>query len=112
MILVQETYLESYSCMLKGDSGTPHDSGKGLSHNNGRYFSTWDRDNDGTPPKCAEVRRGAWWYTGCGFTNLNGLYVDRREQISAPGIMWWPLDSTYTLKNTRMSFRPRNHVDG
>jgi hypothetical protein len=42
---------------------------------NGMSFSTKDRDNDAYLDSCADNRHAAWWFKGCDYANLNGLYV-------------------------------------
>ncbi|XP_042217871.1 techylectin-5A-like [Homarus americanus] len=38
-----------------------------FSLSNGRYFSTYDYDNDGSSGKnCAQESKGGWWYNNCG----------------------------------------------
>nr|XP_039274057.1 ryncolin-1-like [Styela clava] len=44
-----------------------------LQHNN-QYFSTYDVDNDSDSRNCARSYNGAWWYTSCYHSNLNGKY--------------------------------------
>ena len=55
----------------RGVGGT-HDS---MAYQNGRPFSTRDRDNDGWSRNCAAVYGGAWWHHVCFHSNLNGEYV-------------------------------------
>ncbi|XP_068743853.1 ryncolin-4-like [Montipora capricornis] len=57
-----------YQLSLGSYSGTAGDS---LSYHRGAAFSTKDNDQSGT---CAVSFKGAWWYTGCHRSNLNGLY--------------------------------------
>uniref|UniRef100_A0A4Y0BG21 Fibrinogen C-terminal domain-containing protein n=1 Tax=Anopheles funestus TaxID=62324 RepID=A0A4Y0BG21_ANOFN len=40
----------------------------------GMKFSTFDADNDKSTNNCAETLNGAWWFAGCGYSNLNGPY--------------------------------------
>ena len=55
-----------------GDSMT-----RSTGSNNGMQFTTRDRDNDIWGLNCAaHDRQGAWWYNNCGYSNLNGLYLD------------------------------------
>ena len=74
---------------------------------NGMQFSTRDRDNDRTSGNCAESYRGAWWYSNCHHSNLNGLYLD--GQSNANGITWHYFNATapgyYTLRYSDMKLR-------
>ena len=47
-----------------------------LFNTNGLMFTTRNRDNDlRDNANCAsDMRRGGWWYHGCGHVNLNGNY--------------------------------------
>ena len=58
-----------------------------LTHNNGQYFSTPDRDNDQSSSRhCAQYSAGAWWHgRGCGYVNLNGRY----DSTSYPTSVHW-----------------------
>ena len=44
-----------------------------LSGHNGVPFSTSDNDNDSYSLNCAAIFKGAWWYTACHASNLNGF---------------------------------------
>ena len=67
-------------------------------------FSTKDNDHDTFYKHCAVIRSGAWWYRGCGQSNLNGIYqpgVSTKESVS-----WKTFKgSLYSLKTTRMMMR-------
>ena len=80
------------------NSGSAGDSMIG---HNGRRFSTRDRDNDGSD--CSQIFTGAWWYTRCYFSNLNGRYFNS-STTTPQGIIWvsWRL---ITLKFTEMRTR-------
>ncbi|XP_019856543.1 PREDICTED: fibrinogen C domain-containing protein 1-like isoform X3 [Amphimedon queenslandica] len=80
------------------NSGSAEDS---MTGHNGRKFSTRDRDNDGND--CAQTFTGAWWYTRCYFSNLNGQYFNS-STTNRQGIIWvtWRL---ITLKFTEMKSR-------
>ncbi|XP_062715921.1 fibrinogen-like protein A [Aedes albopictus] len=57
---------------LSGYSGTLIDS---MSITKGRKFTTRDSDNDENKSgNCAQIEKGAWWYSSCGNTNPNGPF--------------------------------------
>jgi hypothetical protein len=72
----------NYLLTLRG--GTGDGDNDAFAYNNGRYFSTYDRDNDGRSENCAYTHQGGWWYGNyqCVDANLNG----RHESSDLPGI--------------------------
>ena len=77
---------------------------------NGTPFSTIDNDNDNSEDNCAVNYNGAWWYTRCHFSNLNGYnYGTSDPTPHAKGITWYTF-TTYdqTLKWDIMAIRPMN----
>ncbi|XP_034099981.2 ficolin-1-like [Drosophila albomicans] len=80
-------------------SGT---AGNSLQENIEQQFSTYDRDNDSDEINCAKLLSGGWWYSNCGFSNLNGKY--------AKDIFWdeWR-GYEYSLKSVIMMIRPKNN---
>ena len=79
-----------------------------LSHD--RPFTTRDRDNDhDTKHNCAITFKGAWWYSACHASNLNGLYLRGNHSSYADGVNWkgWK-GYHYSLKRTEMKIRPVN----
>ena len=60
-----------YTLHISGYSGTAGDS---LFTHNLHKFSTKDKDNDISDSNCAVSLSGAWWFYGCYYSNLNGLY--------------------------------------
>ncbi|XP_067939474.1 uncharacterized protein [Watersipora subatra] len=63
-----------------------------FSHHNGMAFSTKDKDNDVYPSNCAVNFHGAWWYSGCYRSNLNGKYGESDK----PGIRWYEFSDELT----------------
>jgi len=69
-------------------------------------FSTKDQDNDEwSLGSCATDRKGAWWYTDCANSNLNGHYYTGGSS-SNDGVLWWYWRGRYSLKFTEMKLRP------
>ncbi|ETN59518.1 hypothetical protein AND_008891 [Anopheles darlingi] len=56
-------------------SGYDGQAGDSLGGAQGVLFSTFDNDLDNSDINCAASNRGGWWYTDCGMSNLNGLYL-------------------------------------
>ena len=71
-------------------------------------FSTKDRDNDKWSSNCALIYKGAWWYNNCHHSNLNGLYLNGKEDCK--GMRWlnWPKGICYSVKKTEMKIRPKD----
>jgi len=82
--------------------------GDSLGVHNGRDFSTMDMDNDiSTVSNCAVLHHGAWWYTHCHASNLNGRYRAGQHYIEADGVSWYDWHGhDYSLKFTEMKIRP------
>ena len=59
---------EGYMLKVGNFSGNTGDS---LAYHNGCKFITKDRDAEGG---CSQTFTGAWWYSSCFSSNLNGLY--------------------------------------
>jgi len=85
--------------VAEGDSLTVH---------KGAEFSTLDQDNDSSADReCANTFKGAWWYTDCHQSNLNGLYLGGPHESYADGVNWrqWT-GYHYSLKISEMKIRP------
>uniref|UniRef100_A0A1X7UNX5 Fibrinogen C-terminal domain-containing protein n=1 Tax=Amphimedon queenslandica TaxID=400682 RepID=A0A1X7UNX5_AMPQE len=92
---------EKYSLKVSGYSGNAGDS---LTQHNGRRFTTHDQDNDDSQTvNCAFASRGAWWYSSCHFSNLNGLYLAGQHPSNGNGVNWssWK-GINYSLRITEM----------
>lgn len=89
-----------YRLFVDGYSGNAGDS---LTPHNGMKFSTKDRDNDNHNGNCAVEYLGAWWYSACHSSNLNGEYGNTKF---GQGVNW-KLYMGYTnpLKETEMKIR-------
>ena len=85
-------------------------SGDSLGYHNGFRFSTKDKDMDPYSGNCARLYSGAWWYTKCHISNLNGLYLGGPHSSNADGIEWqrWK-GNHYSLKTTQMKIRPMKY---
>jgi hypothetical protein len=103
---------EGYELMVSGYKG---DAGDSLSNHNGKKFSTYDVDNDEAPVEfwngnCAARFHGAWWYTACYRSNLNGRYYKETSGAVAKkkndGVSWnsW-LGNKYSLKMVEMKLK-------
>ncbi|KAK2496629.1 hypothetical protein MC885_008232 [Smutsia gigantea] len=59
-----------------------------LTFHKDQFFSTRDQDNDLSSSNCAQRFQGAWWYSECHISNLNGLYLRGPHESYANGINW------------------------
>ncbi|KAG6927283.1 ficolin B [Chelydra serpentina] len=95
-----EKYTMMYGHFINGTAG---DS---LSLHNGMMFSTHDSDNDVSASNCAETYKGAWWYSDCHHSNLNGLYLKGAHESYADGMNWLSAKGhNYSYKMTEMKIR-------
>ncbi|XP_050074799.1 microfibril-associated glycoprotein 4-like [Anopheles maculipalpis] len=87
---------------LNGYSGSAGDSYGSVV---GVLFSAYDLDLDNSESNCAVSNRGAWWYTDCGQSNLNGLYL-KGLSGGTTGMFWETFrGANYSLKKSRMMVR-------
>ena len=80
----------NYILAIGGLSGT---AGQALT--TGIQFSTYDNDHDlNAGGNCAINYHGAWWYTACHSSNLNGVYYTAEDDpfntAYAQGVCWQP----------------------
>ena len=92
-----------YRLEVDSYSGTAGDAL--IAWHNSMAFTTKDRDKDLYNRNCAVVLTGAWWYNGCGYSNLNGKYLGEKQDYR--GVMWYYFKSSWlSLKFTEMKLRP------
>ncbi|XP_072179305.1 microfibril-associated glycoprotein 4-like [Diadema setosum] len=86
---------------------TSSNAGDALTGHNNQAFTTIDRDNDRWSGNCARQYTGAWWYTSCHNSNLNGGYLKGANRQYARGVVWnqWR-GYSYSLRSTEMKIRP------
>ncbi|KAH3883957.1 hypothetical protein DPMN_007927 [Dreissena polymorpha] len=100
-----------YALHIGGYTGT---AGDALSkYHNNMPFSTVDQDNDQWHLSCAQKDQAGWWYKACGFSSLNGLYIENSTVDLAPdgiyqGIIWYQWKNTYaySMKRTEIKIKP------
>ncbi|XP_078662078.1 fibrinogen-like protein 1 [Branchiostoma floridae x Branchiostoma belcheri] len=104
---------DGYRLQISGYSGNAGDSmTSGRASNNGEKFSTLDRDNDPAGRHCSQLRSGGgWWFKDCGFSSLNGRYLDNCDNScqGAKGLLWFTFEQRkwrYSLKAVSMKIRP------
>lgn len=72
----------------------------------GTKFSTVDRDNDAWSMSCARRFSGAWWYSACHNSNLNGLYLNGQHESFGNGVNWFHFRGYhYSLRDTQLKVR-------
>jgi ficolin len=92
-----------YTIQIGGYSGSAGDS---LSSTNELRFSTFDHDRDTWYKNCAVTFKGAWWYSNCHSSNLNGRYLRGTHASYADGVNWYTWKGHhYSLKFTEMKTR-------
>jgi len=82
-------------------------AGDSLGYHRGMAFSTKDRDNDKSSGRhCASLYKGAWWYSDCYYSNLNGLYLHGKS--SGQGMEWEHWKDNYSVKRSEMKIRSKD----
>ncbi|CAO2598211.1 Fcn2 [Lemmus lemmus] len=81
-------------------------AGDSLTTQNNQFFSTKDQDNDQSSSSCAQQYHGAWWYSDCHASNLNGLYLGGPHKSYANGVNWKSWGGyNYSYKVSEMKMR-------
>ena len=79
----------------------------GMANHNGRPFTTRDRDNDArSSGNCAVQFGGAWWYTNCFHSNLNGKHTYHSSHPDSR-LAWYDGSSWQHYTNAAMKIRPK-----
>ena len=97
---------EKYRLTVSGGSGPGRDA---FAIHNGRYFTTYDRDNDVWSNNCGYYQQGGWWYRNCANANLNGRHVaSGLPGVSSRGqlLFWYTNNQIYT--NSEMKIRSKS----
>ncbi|KAK0065263.1 BpFREP12.8 [Biomphalaria pfeifferi] len=94
---------ERYKLKIGDYSGN---AGNDLSYQNNMFFTTFDRDNDiNSGLNCAQYCSGAWWYTYCHRSNLNGQWGSTSLQ---KGMNWVQLTGySNSVSFSEMKIRER-----
>uniref|UniRef100_A0A182Q6C6 Fibrinogen C-terminal domain-containing protein n=1 Tax=Anopheles farauti TaxID=69004 RepID=A0A182Q6C6_9DIPT len=81
-------------------------AGDSLRRHLGSPFTTTDKDNDKFTLNCAQQSAGAWWYTDCHDSNLNGRYLNGPTSLFGKAMSWSTFKGpSYALKSARMMIR-------
>uniref|UniRef100_A0A2C9KRE4 Fibrinogen C-terminal domain-containing protein n=1 Tax=Biomphalaria glabrata TaxID=6526 RepID=A0A2C9KRE4_BIOGL len=93
---------EKYKLKIGKYSGN---AGDNLSYHNNMFYTTFDRDKYvDSHDNCAEYSSGAWWYSSCHSSNLNGQW----GRTSPKGMNWGILTgSSNSVSFTEMKIRER-----
>ena len=81
-----------YHLTIGGYSGNAGDS---LTYHNNMKFTTKDNDQDPYYSNCAVLAHGAWWYNGCIYSNLNGIFPGNSWIQTRKYMTWYHLNSKY-----------------
>ena len=83
-------------------------AGDSLAWHRNMLFSTKDEDNDQDPDRsCAITFEGAWWYSACHRSNLNGRYLNGNHSSYANGVNWYYWKGYYySAKRAEMKTKP------
>ncbi|XP_003390107.1 PREDICTED: ryncolin-4-like [Amphimedon queenslandica] len=87
-------------------SGYGGDAGDGMICTNGMKFSTKDRDNDMIATKnYAVMNEGAWWFSKCSKSDLNGIYWPMQYDYQPWTSLYWNHSYIGRIKNVEMKLR-------
>ena len=125
MVVLQDFDNNSTSLIVNNFTIGPEEEGYKISYKNynskignslparGTKFSTIDTDNDAWSKNCAKRFSGAWWYSACHNSNLNGLYLRGPHESFGNGVNWYHWRGyNYSLKFSEMKIRPYDAING
>ncbi|KAE8582233.1 hypothetical protein XENTR_v10020017 [Xenopus tropicalis] len=100
---------ESQNYTLRYGEFTGGPAGDALGPHKNKAFSTKDADNDtADSTNCALLYVGAWWYSSCHNSNLNGEYLRGKHSKKGRGVIWHNFrGNEYSLKVSEIKFRPQ-----
>ena len=83
-------------------------AGDSLTWHRNMSFSAKDQDNDqASGASCAILCEGAWWYSACHSSNLNGRYLNGNHSSYANGVNWYPWKGYhYSAERAEMKIKP------
>ena len=89
-----------------GEYDVSSTAGDSIWWHNGMNFTTKDNDNDIWSWNCAQRNEGAWWFTNCGSSHLNGNYFPDEQVQGYKHIVWYHWHKDWNnLKKTSMKMR-------
>ncbi|NP_001120041.1 uncharacterized protein LOC100145014 precursor [Xenopus tropicalis] len=98
---------ESQKYTLRFGEFTGGTAGDSLSTHRNLPFSTKGVHNNAGTANCAETYKGAWWYSRCYSSCLNGEYRRGAHDSKSGGVHWNTFRGvSYSLKVSEMKFRP------
>lgn len=80
-------------------------SGDSLVKHHGRYFTTFDRDQDQHYHNCAAGNKGGFWFHKCLDANPNGQYQWKTHSGSGINGVYWSTWSSASLKAISMKIK-------
>ena len=85
--------------------------GDSLSEQHGAQFSARNIDKDSYGENSSLLFSGAWWYTKCHDSNLNGLYLKGDHSSYANGVNWSKFKGYHhSLRKVDMKIRPMKRL--